>query len=659
MAETETQIEANADAGAEEAKPAKNPLVPRVLKHANRVHAFTRQLGRSDLADRVQQEAIRWKDQRSNVVVAGDIKRGKSSVINALVGEIGLLPVDADVATSVYLLVHHDPELTVTVTPRNDDGEPGEPFTVAPDQLREYASMAGEAGRSNKVAAVEIGLPDELLERGLALVDTPGVGGMARGHKDVTLATLNLADALIFTLSAQEPVLRTELEFLLEATERIGTIIFVLTKIDLNSEWEAILEENRAKIREFSRQLTERSEGTDATDDDRAAAQRFERVVEAPFIPVSARIYEKSLARRRAGRTEQADELLERSGFGDLEKVFEATVASRENIRLLNILQLSESITSRIESDERERVRGAEGDPALEADLAAKQELLESFVSRQARWRQRFATSIQRAQTEMQGSIYREIAALESHYRDELENPERDLKVLVDELPQELQRSVDACWWNLSAQVAERLNAAVGDIVTDFELENLAVEVSELRMTERVNEAAKRDGLSVASGFDMVEDGLPFASGTMMGMGLGAKVIGGAMLGPMGLVVGVGIGAGMVALRRGKRISTKTKQEYLKAVRESLGVVKQEFATEMALKLIEFRTETEELIDARLAERRRELEERRKEVVALLKQDLSERKKVQSEAEGRLKTANDLQVEARRLRRPLDASLAR
>ncbi len=641
------------------AKPAKNPLVPRVLKHANRLHAFTKQSGRTELADRVQQEAVRWKDQRSNIVVAGDIKRGKSSFINALIGEIGLLPVDADVATSVYLLVHHAPELTVTVTPRNEQGEPGEPFTIDPSELKEYASMAGEAGRANRVAAVDIGIPNELLERGIALVDTPGVGGMARGHKDVTLATLNLADALIFTISAQEPVLRSELEFLLEATERIGTIIFVLTKTDINSDWPAMLEENTAKIREFGRQLDAKAELPDATDEEHAAAERFQRVVDAPILPVSARIFEKSLVRRKAGRIEQADELLERSGFAALEKVFDATAASRENIRLLNIVQLSESITARLESDENERIRGSEGDPALEADMQAEQARLEAFVSKQARWRQKFATAIQRSQTEMQGAINREISAIENAYRSEIENPTRDLKVLVDELPQELERSVNACWWNLSSQVAQRLDAAVGEIVVEFELENLAVEVSELRMTERVTEAAGADDLKIARGFDMVEDGLPFASGTMMGMGLGAKVIGGAMLGPMGLVLGLGIGVGMVALRRGKRISMKTKQEYLKAVRESLGIVKQEFATEMALKLIEFRTEIEELVDTRLTERRKELEERRKEIITLVKQDLGERKKVRAEAEARLKTARELQAESRRFRQQLDTALSR
>jgi predicted GTPase len=642
-----------------EAPKAKNPLVPRVLKHANRLHAYTKQSGRTELADRIQAEAVRWKDQRSNVVVAGDIKRGKSSFINALVGEIGLLPVDADVATSVYLLVHHADELAITVTPRTPDGESGEAFAIRPDQLKEYASMAGEAGRGNQVAAVDIGLPHEMLERGIALIDTPGVGGMARGHKDVTLATLNLADALIFTVSAQEPVLRSELEFLLEATERIGTIVFVLTKIDVNSEWERLLEENRAKIREFARQLEEKAQGPSATDDDRAAAKRFARVVEAPFLPVSSRLYEKAVVRERAGRAEQAAEMFDRSGFGALEKIFEATATSRENIRLLNIVQLSESITARIEAEERERVRGAEGDPNLEADLAGEQAKLEAFVGKQARWRQRFATAIQRAQTEVNAQINREIAAVENAYRAEIENPSRDMKVLAEELPQELSHSVNACWWNLSSGMAQRLNAAVVEVVQEFELENLAVEVAELKMTDRVTDAAGSQGINVATGFDMVEDGLPFASGTMMGMGLGAKVLGGAMLGPMGLVLGLGIGAGMVALRRGKRIDMKTKQEYLKAVRESLGVVKQEFVSEMALRIIEFRTEIEELVDERLTQRRKELEEQRKELVTLLKQDMGERKKVRAEAEARIKTVTELHSEALKFRQQVEAALKR
>ena len=79
-------------------------------------------------------------------------------------------------------------------------------------------------------------------------------------------------------------MLRSELEFLLEATERIGTIIFVLTKTDINSDWPAMLEENTAKIREFGRQLEAKADRPDATDEEHAAAERFQRVVDAPIL---------------------------------------------------------------------------------------------------------------------------------------------------------------------------------------------------------------------------------------------------------------------------------------------------------------------------------------------------------------------------------------
>ena len=36
------------------------------------------------------------------------------------------------------------------------------------------------------VTAADVLLEDPLLERGLTIVDTPGVGGMTRGHRDIT-----------------------------------------------------------------------------------------------------------------------------------------------------------------------------------------------------------------------------------------------------------------------------------------------------------------------------------------------------------------------------------------------------------------------------------------------------------------------------------------
>ena len=96
--------------------------------------------------------------------------------------------------------------------------------------------MRGDEVLRQGVTNVDVIRDHPLLERGLTLIDTPGVGGMSRGHRDITMAALQRADVLLFTISAQEPVSRTELEFLAEASERIDSVLFLVTKSDMNTD---------------------------------------------------------------------------------------------------------------------------------------------------------------------------------------------------------------------------------------------------------------------------------------------------------------------------------------------------------------------------------------------------------------------------------------
>lgn len=208
---TTTEPPPSAPASRPAGAPGLPPVVADVLRLANRVHVLTVKTGHDDLRQRIESEATSWKDSEVRVVVAGEIKRGKTSFINALLGHPGLLPVDADVATSVHLAVRHAEALSVTAVRRPSGRGQEERVTIRPDQLIDYASMQGQAVAREGVVGVEIGLPHPLLERGLVLIDTPGVGGLTRGHRDSALAALRFADALLFTVSVEEPIGRSEL----------------------------------------------------------------------------------------------------------------------------------------------------------------------------------------------------------------------------------------------------------------------------------------------------------------------------------------------------------------------------------------------------------------------------------------------------------------
>ncbi|HET8930130.1 MAG TPA: dynamin family protein, partial [Acidimicrobiales bacterium] len=212
-----------------------SPLSQEVLRHANRVHAYFASAGDASSTERLAAEAGRWDATMTEVVVAGDINRGKSSLVSDLVDRPGLLPVDVDVTTAVHVAVGFGRPPSTRVT--RVDLETGESRSDEIDagDLARHVVVGGSDGSASAVTGAEVLIDHPLLERGLTLIDTPGVGGMTRGHRDITMASLLRADALVFVVSAVEPVTRSELEFLDEASERIANVILVASRADLGT----------------------------------------------------------------------------------------------------------------------------------------------------------------------------------------------------------------------------------------------------------------------------------------------------------------------------------------------------------------------------------------------------------------------------------------
>ena len=112
-------------------------------------------------------------------------------------------------------------------------------------------------------------------------------------------------------------------------------------------------------------------------------ARRFDRLYDAPFLPVSARLADRGLARAEAGRADAAAELRARSGLGDIDHILERTIDSREEVRLRNIVNLCGMVLARLEREERDRVRIAQGDhEAVARELAEQQARLEELIPR-------------------------------------------------------------------------------------------------------------------------------------------------------------------------------------------------------------------------------------------------------------------------------------
>jgi GTP-binding protein EngB required for normal cell division len=185
----------------------------------------------SSLPKELAEEAAALRDRLSTVqlhlAVLGQFKRGKSTLINALLGaEIlpsGVLPVTL---VPVFLRFGTQPDLEIHYSGDHR-------FQHFPlDQLGDFVSEANNPKNSKNVGAVNLRYPARLLQDGVVLIDTPGVGSTLQHNTDTTLDFLPQCDAGIVVLSADPPITAAEVTFLQLVKPHVAQFFFVLNKID-------------------------------------------------------------------------------------------------------------------------------------------------------------------------------------------------------------------------------------------------------------------------------------------------------------------------------------------------------------------------------------------------------------------------------------------
>jgi len=167
-----------------------------------------------------------------NLVVVGQFKRGKTTFINALLGD-EILPTAVVPLTSIVTIIEFGRSLKGTVY--FIDGRTKEIPTA---QLHEYVTERGNPKNEKGVREVVITYPSQYLKDGVRLIDTPGVGSVYQHNTDVAYEYLPKADAAIFLISVEQPLSQPELEFLRDVREYSNKIFFLQNKADYLSAYE-------------------------------------------------------------------------------------------------------------------------------------------------------------------------------------------------------------------------------------------------------------------------------------------------------------------------------------------------------------------------------------------------------------------------------------
>jgi GTP-binding protein EngB required for normal cell division len=199
-----------------------DPTLSRVL---TRLAEAAELLGVAEVRDLAAEVAGRLQALRLEVAVVGEFKRGKSSLLNALVGR-EVLPVGVLPLTAVPTVLEQGEEGLVV------EFADGRQEQRRLDQLARFVTEEANPGNHLGVARVTARLHTPLLDAGVRLVDTPGVGSVHEHNTRSTHAYLPRLDAAVLVTSADPPISAAEQAFLQRVLAHAVRLFVVLNKAD-------------------------------------------------------------------------------------------------------------------------------------------------------------------------------------------------------------------------------------------------------------------------------------------------------------------------------------------------------------------------------------------------------------------------------------------
>jgi GTP-binding protein EngB required for normal cell division len=178
-----------------------------------------------------QSLAERVSEGRFYVACIGQFKRGKSSVLNALVGD-SVLPTGVVPVTTVPTIVRYG------ASAARVRFEIGGWSDIPLKTVDEYVSEEKNPENAKHVAALEIFVPSPLLSTGMCFVDTPGLGSVFTGNTAATQAFIPHIDAALVVIGADPPLAGDELVLIETVSQHVPDLIIVLNKADRTTDAE-------------------------------------------------------------------------------------------------------------------------------------------------------------------------------------------------------------------------------------------------------------------------------------------------------------------------------------------------------------------------------------------------------------------------------------
>lgn len=177
--------------------------------------------------------ADRLEDQTLEVAVFGRVSAGKSSLLNAILGE-DILPVGVTPITAVPTRIRFGAQTLLTVAFAERAAQ-----TFEIGRLMEFASEKGNPHNEKRVTRIVLDLPSPRLREGVTLVDTPGLGSLATTGASETLAYLPKCDLGVVLIDSGSTLTPEDLRTIETLQEAGIPVQVLLSKADMLSGEEA------------------------------------------------------------------------------------------------------------------------------------------------------------------------------------------------------------------------------------------------------------------------------------------------------------------------------------------------------------------------------------------------------------------------------------
>jgi GTPase SAR1 family protein len=191
------------------------------------IEAIAQREGADLICRRLLDLRQRVEGDRFQLAIVGQFKRGKTSVLNALLRD-EVLPAGALPFTSVLTIVKYGDRQSAEVVFQS-----GQRLMISITDLLEYVTETGNPDNIKKVEQVEVSYPSERLRGGIRLINCPGFGSPSGRNTQTAYDFLPHIDAAIFVTSPDPPLTMAETEFLQRLSGSAKRILLVVNKIDL------------------------------------------------------------------------------------------------------------------------------------------------------------------------------------------------------------------------------------------------------------------------------------------------------------------------------------------------------------------------------------------------------------------------------------------